>query len=83
MYPYDPLTILRHCKPPIVDATLRSKLQSVTGQASYAMLTKKLLSQGELFDGGFINAGVCDYRGQTMKNSLYTDGEDACLLAMY
>ena len=43
-------------------------------------LTKKLLLQGELFDEDFINAGICDYGGETMKNSLVIYRRRSCLL---
>ena len=44
VYPYDPLTVIRNCKTRIGDATLRSIMDNLP------TLTKKLLSQGKLFD---------------------------------
>ena len=64
VYPYDPLTIFRNCQTHVGDSMLRSIMDKLP------MLTKKLLSQGELFDEDFINAGICVYGGEAMKNSL-------------
>ena len=55
MYPYDPLTIIWDCKTRVGDATVRSIIYNLP-----------MLSKWELFDEDFINAGICDYGGETM-----------------
>ena len=55
VYPYDPLTICRNCETCIGDLMLRSIINK--------------LQKNELFEEDF-KAGICDYGGKTMKNSL-------------